>query len=156
MTDLTTLAARPDPSRLRIDCYPLQDQIAARYGDMDANGHLNNVALESLHENARAGLGRRLRPADTGLLRRGLRLVTAQRTTHFLTEAHWPAMIDTGAGAGRIGRTSYVASTGLFRDGVCISVCDALTVLLDSDGPTALPEDFREALQAVLLGVPRA
>ena len=153
MTDLTTIAARPDPLRLRMDCYPLHDQIPARYGDMDANGHLNNVALDSLHETVRASFGRLLRTTDTSLFDRGLRLVTAQRTTHFLAEAHWPVMIHTGAGAGRIGRTSYIASTGLFRDGECISLCDAVIVLLDRRGPTPLPDDFRAALEAVGLGV---
>ena len=154
MTDLTTLAARPDPVRLRLDCYPMRDEIAARYGDMDTNRHLNNVALESLHENARAVFSRGLRPGDSSLFDRGLRLVTSQRTTHFLAEAHWPAMITTGAGAGRIGNTSYVVSTALFCDGVCISICDAVTVVLDDDGPTPLPDDFRAALGAVLLGAP--
>ena len=48
MSDLTTTAARPDPARLRVECYPVVDEIATRYGDMDANAHLNNLALESL------------------------------------------------------------------------------------------------------------
>ena len=65
-------------------------------------------------------------------------------------------MIQTGSGVGHVGRTSYVASTGLFRDGTCISVCDAVTVLLDDDGPTPIPDDFRAALQTVLLGTPRS
>ena len=38
------------------------DEIAARYGDMDANAHLNNLALESMHENARATMNRELLP----------------------------------------------------------------------------------------------
>ncbi|MCB0932977.1 MAG: acyl-CoA thioesterase [Mycobacterium sp.] len=154
MIEWTTVAARPDPRRLQLDCYPVIDEIAARYGDMDANAHLNNVALDAMHENARATMSRGLR--DSGLFDRGLRLVTAQRTTHFLAEAHWPAMIRTGSGAGHVGRTSYVASTGLFRDGICISVCDAVTVLLDDDGPTPIPDDFRAALQTVLLDSPRS
>ena len=38
------------------------DLAQARFGDMDANNHLNNVALESLHENTRAGLNRQTFP----------------------------------------------------------------------------------------------
>lgn len=142
--------------RLRLDSYPVIDQIAARYGDMDANAHLNNVALDAMHENARATMSRGLQPGDSILFDRGWRLVTAQRTTHFLAEAHWPAMIQTGGGIGGIGRTSYVCSTGLFRDGVCISVCDAVTVILDGDSPVPIPDDFRAALQFVVLGAPRS
>ncbi|MBU3706151.1 MAG: acyl-CoA thioesterase [Mycobacterium sp.] len=151
MTDWTTTAARPDPVRLRLASYPVVDRIAARYGDMDANAHLNNLALEALHENARATMNRNLFPEAYRAGDRRLRLVTSQNTVHFLAEAHWPALIDTGAGVGRIGRTSYVASTGLFIDDECIGVCDTVLVLLGDDGPAPIPEEFRAALQTVLL-----
>jgi len=138
--------------RLRLASYPVVDRIAARYGDMDANAHLNNLALESLHENARATMNRGLLPDAYRTGERRLRLVTSQNAVHFLVEAHWPAVIDTGAGVGRIGRTSFVASTGLFLDGTCISVCDTVLVLLGSDGPTPITDDLRAALQSVRLG----
>ncbi|MCX6480390.1 MAG: acyl-CoA thioesterase [Mycobacterium sp.] len=160
MTDWTTTAARPDPLRLRLDSYPVVDEIAARYGDMDANAHLNNLALEAMHENARATMNRDVLPEAYRAGGRRLRLVTSQNAVHFLAEAHWPAVIQTGAGVGRIGRTSYVASTGLFRDGACIGVCDTVLVLLggpgDPDGPTPLPDELRAALQTLLLGTPKS
>lgn len=137
--------------RLRLDSYPVLDEIAVRYGDMDANAHLNNVAIEGLHENARATMNHRLLPRAFDTAGRRLRLVTSQNAAHFLAEAHWPGTIQTGAGIGRIGRTSYVASTGLFRDGACISVCDAVLVLLDENGPVAIPDTFRAALEQVAL-----
>jgi acyl-CoA thioester hydrolase len=147
VSDLTSTAARPDPRRLRLDCYPYVDEIATRYGDMDANAHLNNLALESLHENARATMNRELLP---GAYRTGprLRLVTSQNAVHFLAEAHWPVTIQTGAGVGRIGRTSYVAATGLFIEGRCIGVCDTVLVLLGGEGPEPIPDEFRAALEA--------
>lgn len=151
MRDLTTTAERPDPSRLRLETYPLIDAIAARYGDMDANAHLNNLALEALHENARATMNRGLFPDAYRAGDRRLRLVTSQNTVHFLTEAHWPALITTGAGVGRIGRTSFVASTGLFLGQTCIGVCDTVLVLLDGNGPAPLPDELRAALETVLL-----
>jgi len=153
VTDQTTTAARPDPSRLKLDCYPVVDVVQARYGDMDANGHLNNLALESLHENARATMNRTLFPEIYDVATRRLRLVTSQNAVHFLAEAHWPALVHTGAGVGRIGRTSFIASTGLFIDDRCIGVCDTVLVLLGDDGPVALSDDARAALQTVALGV---
>jgi acyl-CoA thioester hydrolase len=143
VSDLTTTAARPDPMRLRPECYPFLDEIAARYGDMDANAHLNNLALESLHENARATMNHRLYPQAYRAGSRRLRLVTSQNAVHFLAEAHWPVTIQTGAGVGRIGRTSFIASTGLFVAGACIGVCDTVLVLLGDDGPEPIPDDFR-------------
>lgn len=151
MTDLTTTAARPDPLRLRLECYPVIDEIAARYADMDANAHLNNLALESLHENARATMNRTLFPEAYRTGGRRLRLVTSQNAVHFLAEAHWPALIRTGAGIGRIGRTSFIASTGLFIDGACIGVCDTVLVLVGESGPVPIPDDFRAGLETVRL-----
>ena len=142
--------------RLRLDSYPVVDEIAARYGDMDANAHLNNLALEAMHENARATMNRDVLPEAYRACGRRLRLVTSQNAVHFLAEAHWPALIQTGAGVGRIGRTSYVASTGLFRDGACIGLCDTVLVLLDQHGPAPLPDELRAALQTLLLGTPKS
>ncbi|MCH9720980.1 MAG: acyl-CoA thioesterase [Actinomycetia bacterium] len=140
--------------RLRLESYPVVEDIAARYGDMDANAHLNNLALEALHENARATMNRGLLPDAYRAGGRRLRLVTSQNTVHFLAEAHWPVLITTGAAVGRIGRTSYVASTALFIDRTCIGVCDTVLVLLGEQGPAALSEEFRTALKTVLLRAP--
>jgi len=154
VTDWTTNAARPHPLRLRLRSYPFVDEIAVRYGDMDANAHLNNLALESLHENARATMNRALLPTAYRGERR-IRLVTSQNAVHFLAEAFWPGMIQTGAGIGRIGRTSYVASTGLFVADTCIGICDTVLVMLSGPdgpaGPLPLPDEFRAALQGALL-----
>lgn len=151
MSDLTTTATRPDPARLRLECYPFVGEIATRYGDMDANAHINNIALESLHENARATMNHRLYPAAYRTSGRRLRLVTSQNTVHFLAEAHWPVTIQTGAGVGRIGRTSFIASTGLFVAGRCIGVCDTVLVMLGDDGPEPVPDELRSALEGAAL-----
>src|SRR6478609_3756185 len=123
---LVSAAPRPHPARLTPTLYPIRHSIDARYGDMDANGHLNNLALESLHENTRATLNARVFPGVYDRASRGLRIVTASNVVHFLREAHWPATIQTAIGIGRIGRTSYVASTALFIDDACIGLCDAV------------------------------
>jgi acyl-CoA thioester hydrolase len=115
---------------------------------------LNNLALEALHENARATMNRRLLPDAYRAGDRRLRLVTSQNTVHFLAEAHWPALITTGAGVGRIGRSSYVASTGLFLGQRCIGVCDTVLVLVGDDGPAPLPDELRDALGTVALRAP--
>lgn len=148
---LVSTATAPHAARLDPATYPIHDTIGARYGDMDANGHLNNLALEALHENARATLNVSIFPEAYARDDRRLRIVTASNVVHFLREAHWPNMIHTGAGIGRIGRTSYVASTALFVDGTCVGLCDAVLVVLDHDGPTPIPAAARERLTELLL-----
>ncbi|TAM64475.1 acyl-CoA thioesterase [Mycobacterium sp.] len=144
---------RPDPLRCRQASYPIVVPVEARYADMDVNGHLNNLALESLHENARATMNSRAAPGIYRRGRRSLRLVAAQNVVHFLAEAHWPATIHAGVGVGRLGNTSYVASSALFVDGACLSVCDTVLVAVADDGrPISIPEDMRTALSALTLG----
>lgn len=148
---LVGTAPRPHPARLSTASYPLLDTVDARYGDMDINGHLNNLALASMHENARATLNSRAFPGVYDTSTRRIRIVTASVVVHYLLEGHWPARIQTGIGIGRIGRTSYVASTALFLEDQCLSVCDTVLVTLDDDGPTPIPDDARRHLETLLL-----
>ncbi len=152
-TDNATLVgdvARPHPARLSKALYPVTGLAIARYGDMDANGHLNNLALEALHESARAEFNARIFPGIYQPEARTVRLVTATNVVHFLSEVHWPVTIDTGLGIGRIGRTSFVSSTALFVGENCVGLCDTVLVLLGDDGPTPIPEQTREQLGTYL------
>jgi acyl-CoA thioester hydrolase len=145
--------ARPHPARLDTASYPVHAAVEARFGDMDANGHLNNVALESLHENTRATLNRRAFPRVYDRTSRSRRIVTSAIVVHYLREAPWPSVLRTGIGIGHIGRTSFIASTALFLDEDCISLCDTVLVLLDDDGPSPIPDDARAELSSLRLRV---
>lgn len=148
---LISSVPRPHPARLEASAYPVHQLIDARFGDMDANGHLNNVALESMHENTRASLNRRVFPDVYDRAARSRRIVTSTIVVHYLREAPWPAAIDTAIGIGHVGRTSFVASTALFHDDACVSLCDTVLVLLDDSGPTPIPEDARTRLASLRL-----
>jgi acyl-CoA thioester hydrolase len=151
---LVGAAARPHPARLSRALYPVAGVAIARFGDVDSNGHLNNLALESLHENARAEFNERIFPGVYQPASRSVRLVSANNVVHFLAEVHWPGNIDTGLGVGRLGRTSYVVSTALFVGDTCVSLCDTVLVMLGEGqgaGPIPIPEQARELLNAHLL-----
>ena len=148
---LVSSAPRPHPARLKPGTYPVRNPLEARYGDMDSYGHLNNLALEAMHENTRATLNRGAFPGVYDNATRSHRLVAANHVVHFLRESHWPATIHTAGGVGHIGRTSYVISTALFLDDECLSLCDTVLVVLDDDGPTAIPADARERLTGLML-----
>ena len=144
---------RPDALRCRQDFYPLVAPVEARYADMDVNGHLNNLALESLHENARATMNVRATHGMYQPGQRSLRFVSAQNVVHFLAEGRWPATIHAGVGVSRLGNTSYVASSALFVEGTCLSVCDTVLVAVGDDGrPVPIPDNTRKALSAFTVG----
>jgi acyl-CoA thioester hydrolase len=144
-------APRPHPRRLQVEAYPITSQAETRFGDMDVNGHLNNLALEELHEDTRARMNRRVFADVYRSRRRDARIVTAQNVVHFLAEAFWPATITTAIGADRIGRTSWVVCSALFVDGTCVTTCDTTLVLLGADGPTPIPEAARATLADLVL-----
>ncbi|GJF10212.1 hypothetical protein NGTWS1803_03080 [Mycolicibacterium cyprinidarum] len=148
---LVSTVPRPNPARLSTATYPVHARIEARFSDMDANGHLNNVALETLHENTRATLNRQVFPDAYNLAAARLRIVASTIVVHYLREAPWPAVLDTAIGIGHVGRTSFIASSGLFLDDACVSLCDTVLVLLDDDGPTPIPDDARARLDALRL-----
>lgn len=150
-TDLLAPSARSHPRRAELDCYPVTSMITSRYADMDLNGHLNNLALETMHENIRATLNSRLFPHVYEVAVRDLRLLAAQHVVHFLAEAHWPATICAAIGVGRVGRTSYVVGSALFVDETCVSICDTVLVVAGEGGPTPIPEDARARMDAVRL-----
>lgn len=152
---LVSSVPRPHPARLILATYPIHNPLEARYSDMDSNGHLNNLALEAMHENTRATLNRGAFPGVYENATRRYRLVAANHVVHFLRESHWPAKIETAGGVGRIGRTSYVVSTALFLDGECLSLCDTVLVVLDDDGPAVIPDDARQRLGGLVLTAPR-
>lgn len=146
---LVSMVQRPHPARLTMATYPVHGSIEAGFADMDANEHLNNVALETLHENTRATLNRRVFPRVYDHRSRRLRIVTSTIVVHYLREAPWPAVLNTAIGIGHVGRTSFVASSGLFLDQACVSLCDTVLVLLDDDGPTPIPDDARAHLASL-------
>ena len=148
---LVASTQRPHPARSDKARYPVTGLAIARYGDVDANGHVNNLALESLHETARAEFNEQIFPDIYRPASRTVRLVSASNVVHFLAEVHWPATIETGLGIGKLGRTSYVASTALFVGETCVSLCDTVLVMLDDDGPTPIPAEARERLGKYLL-----
>ena len=146
-----TTTGRPHADRCTIGVYPIVESKEARWGDMDVNGHLNHLALEALHEDARAGINEQYVAGTYDPTIDTFRLVTSQNVVHFLAEAHWPATIKVGIGIGGIGGSSVVVSSGLFVEDRCISVCDMTLVLVSDVGPVAFPEENREVMRKLML-----
>ena len=91
--DWITTTGRPHADRCTIGVYPIIESKEARWCDMDVNGHLNHLALEALHEDARAGINEQYVPGTYDPTIDTFRLVTSQNVVHFLAEARWPATI---------------------------------------------------------------
>lgn len=149
-----------DPQRLSLASYPAGHSVTARFGDMDVNWHLNNVALLSFYEDARVALQMKIFAEHASSRPKGMTMVVAQTTIQYLAPATFPGSYLVGSGVGRLGRTSATQVSGLFRDGVCLGLADTVLVYVVDGEVTVIPPEMRVALAALSfparLAAPRA
>jgi len=135
---------RNDPYRLTPGAYPWHVTLETRFGDMDPNRHLNNVAIARLYEEARVRFNIALRAGHPALGRP--RFLVAHVAVDYLAEGHYPDAVEVAFGVLSFGKSSYRAAMGLFQRAHCIGLCDTVLVHRGDDGPAPLPADLREAL----------
>ena len=140
---------KPPAERLVLATYPFATELDTRFGDMDVQRHLNNVALAGLYEEARVRFVSSLfqihsRPDSQ-------RPVLAEATIRYLAEGRYPGRLVAAAGLLRLGRTSYVIGQAMFQDSICIGTADIVIVWTEAGRPCPLPTALRDALSAALI-----
>lgn len=139
---------RPDPARLDPAHYPHRTTIQTRFQDLDVLGHINNVAMAALFENARVRFNRALDLAGWS----GHRWLVAQVEINYLAEAYFPDDVEVATGIGDVGNRSWQILSAAFQNGACVATCDVVIVMSASGGLTTLPDDFRTGLEASRVG----
>lgn len=145
--------ARSQPERFDLARYPFVHEVRSRFNDTDSLGHLNNLALASFHEDARAELNRQTFGPDALSANGPFHFVLAQATIQYLVEAWHPTAFRVGVGISRFGRSSVVYSSALFRDETCVGLCDAVMVHISGGIAAPLPPDMRAILEKVAFPV---
>ncbi|MCK9904657.1 thioesterase [Parafrankia colletiae] len=143
------MGAKLDPARTRLANYPFVLTMQPRFGDMDSLGHVNNVAIAALFEEARVAMNRAVLGASHVALpqeRRPLPVVVARVEIDYLREVRYPGSYQVAVGVGRIGTSSIQQVCGLFEDEICLALCDAVLVHRGPTGPVPVPEPVRGLL----------
>ena len=140
---------KPASERLLLETYPFHADLDPRFGDMDIQGHLNNVALAGLYEEARVRFISSIftihsRPD-------GQRPVLAEASIRYLAEGRYPGRLTAACGVLRLGRTSYGIGQAMFQGGRCIGTADIVIVWTEAGRPIPLPDTFRSAMTRVLI-----
>ena len=135
---------RTDPRRRLVASYPWTVALDTRFGDMDVNRHLNNVAVSRLYEEARVRFNWDLRAAHPEL--GGPRYLVARVEIDYLGEGLYPQPVEIGYAVASLGGSSYRAALGLFQSGTCIGLCDTVMVHRGPDGAAPLPDALRPVL----------
>lgn len=142
--------AKPDSALLDPALYPLSCSIPSRYGDLDPNGHINNVAMTGILEDARVRFLLACVP-DRSIF--GWQIMAASFNVEYLGQGYYPDAVEVRGGCTHIGRSSF-AMTQLARQGDRpVAFAQTVMVWVENDRPAPLPDAFRSAFQPYMVRV---
>ena len=139
--------ARPDPALLDPSRYPRVQTVLPRYADLDTNNHINNVAIGAMFEDCRARAMGVIAPGAG----RDLPLMLATYSVDFLAQGHWPEPLEFHMGLLRIGTTSLGVVPLAMQEGRAVALAQTVVVLTDGSRPRPFPDEWRRALEELVL-----
>jgi len=111
--------------RRQLESYGFHCTIEPRYADMDAERHVNNVAVQALHLEA---LMRFQMHAGGGWKPEGALLHPLKSEVHFLKVTHYPEPVVCGVRLLSADENGFRLATALFQAGVCTSIQETLSL----------------------------
>jgi acyl-CoA thioester hydrolase len=135
---MTASVSRSSHGRVEKPAHPLADRKRfkvwntdkLRLTDVDHQHHVNNAVFAVLYNSVRADfLHAHVRP----LVAESDMFALVKITVEYLAEMHYPGEVEVGIAITHFGRTSITFAQGMFKDGKCTSVAEAIMVLLDPD-----------------------
>jgi acyl-CoA thioester hydrolase len=122
------------PGRLVREAYPFRLDIRTRFGDIDTNRHVNNVALAGWYFDALAELHLDMLGYPTG----GPLDDLSPSSLHveYLAEVHYPGIYQLRVGVLELDASSVRYACGLFDGPRCIGLAEAVGSHADADGTT--------------------
>ncbi|MDR2857235.1 MAG: acyl-CoA thioesterase [Novosphingobium sp.] len=139
---------RPDPALLDPGRYPFHCSIETRFGDIDVNQHINNVALVGLLEEGRV---RFHRASGYHAAIAGMTSMVASIAVEFLGQGYFPDPIAMHVALSQLGNTSYTLHQLVTQQGRTVACARAVMVCMDGTGPVPLPPAFRAGAEAWML-----
>ncbi|MEQ9661824.1 MAG: thioesterase family protein [Parasphingopyxis sp.] len=136
--------------------YPHRQFVPTRFSDLDTLGHVNNVALARIFEDARyrflcdIGISQNDGRGGTTFLD-DARLVTVAANYEYFAECFHPDDIEMLSGGSRLGRSSWEISQLALQHGRPVSRCTATLVATDEDGAVPIGDSFRATAEAAML-----
>ncbi|MGC0053802.1 acyl-CoA thioesterase [Brucella pituitosa] len=127
-----------------LTAYPWKTQHDLRFGDIDANGHINNGAFNALVESSRSLLLESDKVKQWG----PYRFVLARFEIDYLSELTWPHPVRAGLAIVRIGKSSITMRQSLFSEAGCAAI--ALSTIVATDPMTGKPSGMVDGLRDVL------
>lgn len=139
---------KASPARLDAENYRFSVEIATRFGDLDQVGHVNNVSIANLFQEARFRFDRAY---DCKPRIEGVNAVLVSITIDFIGETFHPAPVDIHCGIGRLGDRSWEIHQLATQAGRPVALCTATMVCFAEGRALPIPARWCEGLSAVLM-----
>ena len=138
--------ARLDRARLTDGTFPFHCEVATPFTDVDVLGHINNVAMAAIFQEARACFARAF---DLTNVIRGRRVVVASVTIEFADELFHPDPVQVSVGVLEIGRTSYRLGQVARQNGRIGAYAEIVLGASDKTGTVPFGEEWRAKLESL-------
>lgn len=145
---------KPDPALLDPARFPFTCQVEPRFGDLDVNLHINNVALTGMVEESRVRFRRAMDPEFAHKLNQeaGDRTwLVASLSIEFLGEAFYPRALEIHCALAHIGRTSQTIVHLVRQKEHNVAFAQSVIVSAKDGAPAPLPDAMRDAAREWLL-----
>jgi acyl-CoA thioester hydrolase len=139
--------AKPDPTLLDPVRYPFACEITTRFGDLDTNLHINNVALAGICEDARvrfhsaSGYHAAIRQAETPI-----GAMVASFAIEYVGQGFHPDPVTVHVAAERLGSTSYSLVQIACQGGRTLAFARSTMVVVADGRPAPIPDSFRTSV----------
>ncbi|MDD3797669.1 MAG: thioesterase family protein [Novosphingobium sp.] len=140
--------AKPDPALLDPARYPFSCLVPPRYGDLDPNRHVNNVALTSILEEGRL---RFHQACAAGASYLAWRVMTASSAVEYLGQVFYPDPLEIFAAGSTVGRSSFGIAQLAFQQGRPVAYAHTVMVWVDGESPCPIPDSFRAGMAPYMM-----
>lgn len=146
------MAKQWEPERLERDSYPGAGvDLTVFYGDLDTNGHVNNVAFGRFFEQGRFTSHRALH-LGPALSAEGRILLVARIRIDYLAEGQFGHSMHVRTRVSHLGNSSFVEQQAAWQGDVCIALSEITMVITEGGAPVRISDAVREVLSPLLPG----
>jgi len=115
-----------------------------RFSDQDNAGHTNNVAIAAYCETGRLAYAYQVLLPDK---QPGETFILARIAIDYRRESQWPGTVRIGTRPVKVGTSSLILGSGVFKDQVCLATAEATVVFRLHGKPAPIPERIRARLE---------
>lgn len=132
--------------------FPARASDKLRYGDTDAQGHVNNAVFSTFLETARTELLYAAAEGDEAILDRGCGFVIVRLELDYVAEVLWPGSVDMGTRVVKVGSSSVTLDQTVFQADKVVARARSVMVQVNlaSRKPQALSERAKARLEALI------